>query len=141
MKHIAIAAAIGLMTSAAQAHPNSDAAPSKEMTYVKGATKKNLKSMNEPGIEAFFEDIVSSKDPKAPISCALFRIKKSEPLKYDYTYDDAKIVLDGEITVADGKSTVTATKGDVFLFPKGATITFSTASEGLAFACGQRPSE
>ncbi len=137
----AVVAAIALMASSALAHPDPDSASSKEMTYVKGATAKNIKSMNEPGVEAFFEDIVSSKDPKAPISCALFRIKKSEPLKYAYDYDDAKIILDGEITVTDGKSTVTATKGDVLLFPKGATITFSTPSEGLAFACGQRPSE
>lgn len=136
----AVVCAVAALATASYAEPSADAS-SKVMTYVKAATSKNIKSMNEPGVEAFFEDVVSSNDPKAPISCALFRIKKSEPLKYDYDYDDAKIVLEGEITVADGKSTVTATKGDVLLFPKGSTITFSSESEGLAFACGQRPKE
>jgi len=28
--------------------------------------------------------------------------------------------------------------GDVLYFPKGSTITFSTDSSGLAWACGQR---
>ncbi|ACL58168.1 cupin domain-containing protein [Methylobacterium nodulans] len=112
---------------------------SAEMTYVKAASSKKIKSMNEPGVKAFFEDIVSSKDPKSPITCAMFRLEKSEPLKYTYDYDDTKIILDGEITVSDGKSTFTAHKGDALLLPKGANITFTTASSGLAWACGQRP--
>lgn len=110
----------------------------KEVVYVKGAASKNIKSMNEPGVKAFFEDIVASKDPKAPITCAMFRLEKSEPLKYTYDYDDTKIVLDGEITVNDGKNSFTAHKGDALMLPKGASVTFTTSSSGSAWACGQR---
>jgi len=111
----------------------------KEVVYVKDTPGKNIKSMNEPGVKAFFEDVVGSKDPKAPITCAMFRIEKSEPLKYTYDYDDTKIVLDGEITVKDGKNAFTARKGDALMLPKGSSVTFTTASSGLAWACGQRP--
>ena len=50
-----------------------------------------------------------------------------------------KIILEGsfDITDTEGKS-VHAVKGDVFYFPKGATITFSTEDYGLAFYTGQR---
>lgn len=111
----------------------------KEVILVKDAASMKIKSMNEPGVKAFFEDVVGSKDPKAPITCAMFRIEKSEPLKYSYDYDDTKIVLDGEITVNDGKKSHTAHKGDALMLPKGSSVTFTTSSFGLAWACGQRP--
>ena len=53
---------------------------------------------------------------------------------YDYTYDEMKIILEGQFEISDetGKK-VTATPGDVFYFPKGSKITFTTESYGLAF--------
>lgn len=109
-----------------------------KMVYVKGAESMAIKSMETPGVEAFLQDVVGSDDPKAPIACALFRLEKSAPLTYEYTYDEAKVVLDGVLTVSDGASTVDARKGDVLFFPKGSNITFTTPSSGLAFVCGQR---
>jgi ethanolamine utilization protein EutQ (cupin superfamily) len=113
----------------------------KEVVHVKNAAGMTIKPMNEPGSKTFFQDVVGSKDPKAPITCAMFRIERSEPLKYRYDYDDTKIVLDGEITVNDGKQSHTAHKGDALMLPKGSAVTFSTSSFGLAWACGQRPAE
>lgn len=53
-----------------------------------------------------------------------------------------KIVVDGEFDVSDGTGqTVHATRGDVFYFPKGSVITFSTPTFGLGFFCGQRKVE
>lgn len=51
-----------------------------------------------------------------------------------------KIVVDGEFVVRDGRSgrEVKAGRGDVFYFPKGSIITFSTPTSGLGFFCGQR---
>lgn len=50
-----------------------------------------------------------------------------------------KIILDGEFEISDESGqTVTAKKGDVFYFPKGAVVTFKTESFGLAFYTGQR---
>lgn len=108
------------------------------MVHVKDAQSMEIKSMGMPGIEAFLQDVVASDDPQAPIACGLFRLEKSAPLTYEYTYDEAKIILDGVLTVSDGETTVDAGKGDVLFFPKGATITFTTPSSGLGFVCGQR---
>lgn len=45
-----------------------------------------------------------------------------------------KIILEGQYEISDETGQkVTASPGDVFYFPKGATITFSTPSYGLAF--------
>lgn len=112
--------------------------PAKELTYIKNAQGMQIKSMGTPNINAFLQDIVSSNDEKAPLTCGLFRLEKSAPLTYEYTYDEAKIILEGSMTVSDGKNTVTASKGDVLFFPKGSTITFTTEKEGLGFICGQR---
>ncbi len=89
-------------------------------------------------IPAFFEDVVSSGNPEAPMTCAMFRMEKGEPLVYEYEYDDIKYVLDGSFTVSDGNSTVTAVKGDVLRFPAGSTITFTSEDYGLGWACGNR---
>lgn len=92
-------------------------------------------------IPAFFQDVITTGDEKAPMTCAMFRMEKGTPLVYDYTYDDIKYVIDGSFTVSDGNSTVTATKGDVLFFPKGSTITFTSDDFGLGWACGQRAQE
>ena len=45
-----------------------------------------------------------------------------------------KIILEGQFEIADETGQkVTATPGDVFYFPKGAKITFTTETYGLAF--------
>lgn len=111
---------------------------SKNLKIFKHAQEMPIASMNEPGVNAYFQDIVGSGDPKAPISCGLFKIEKGNPLVYTYDYDDTKIILDGHIYFSDGTQKVKGEKGDVMYFPKGSTITFSTDDSGLAYACGQR---
>lgn len=61
------------------------------------------------------------------------------PLVYKYHYHEMKIIVEGSFDITDetGK-TVTGTKGDVFYFPAGCTITFTTPDYGLAFYTGQR---
>jgi ethanolamine utilization protein EutQ (cupin superfamily) len=93
------------------------------------------------GDNAYLGDVFSSDktSPDTPISAGLYRLEKGEPLVYTYGYDEMKILLEGDMTISDGTGQkVTATKGDVFFFPKGATITFTTSDYGLAFYCGQR---
>lgn len=113
-------------------------AGSKKMEYFKNASSMKIKSMNVEGTNAYLEDIVASSDPKAPIACGLFKIEKGNSLTYTYDYDEAKIIIKGEMTVNDGTTKVKATPGDVLFFPKGSTITFSTQSSGTGFICGQR---
>ena len=97
-----------------------------------------LASMGMAGVEAFLTDIISV-DEDAPLTCGLFRLEKSNPLEYAYTYNEVKIIVAGEMTLteADGE-TFHATEGDMVYFKKGAEITFSSNSSGLAFYCGQR---
>ncbi|EXJ80217.1 hypothetical protein A1O1_08359 [Capronia coronata CBS 617.96] len=90
---------------------------------------------------AFLGDVVSSDkiDPEKPISCGIYRLEKGTPLVYPYTYHEMKIILEGEFDISDetGQS-VHGVPGDVFYFPKGSVITFTTNSYGLAFYTGQR---
>jgi ethanolamine utilization protein EutQ (cupin superfamily) len=110
----------------------------KSLQIFKNAQNMPIASMNEPGVNAYFEDIVGSSSPKAPLSCGLFKMEKGKSLVYTYDYDDTKIILEGHFYFSDGEQKVKGEKGDVLFFPKGATITFSTDSSGLAYACGQR---
>jgi ethanolamine utilization protein EutQ (cupin superfamily) len=108
------------------------------MQHLEGAQKLELPSMNVEGTNAFLRDLVGNSDKPAPITCGLFRMEKGKHLTYTYDYDEAKIILDGSMTVSDGNTTVTAKAGDVLYFPKGATIEFSSESSGLGFICGNR---
>ena len=110
-----------------------------KMKAFKGAGDMELASMEIEGVNAYVADIVSSGDPDAPITCGLFRMEKGDPLTYTYTYGEAKIIVEGEMTIAEeGGQTFNAVAGDVLYFDKGATITFSSNSSGLGFYCGQR---
>jgi ethanolamine utilization protein EutQ (cupin superfamily) len=58
---------------------------------------------------------------------------------YTYTYHEMKIIVDGHFDIEDETGNkVHAVAGDVFYFPKGAKITFTTEDFGLGFYCGQR---
>lgn len=84
----------------------------------------------------------NSTDSKAPISSGFYRLEKGTPLVYGYHYDEMKIIIDGHFDIADeAGNKVHAVKGDVFYFPKGSKITFTTEDFGLAFYVGQRPKD
>ncbi|KAL1972569.1 hypothetical protein VTN31DRAFT_6983 [Thermomyces dupontii] len=90
---------------------------------------------------AYLGDVFSSEsvDPEKAISAGFYRLEKGKELIYEYTYHEMKIILEGEFEISDETGQkVTAKPGDVFFFPKGAKITFSTISYGLAFYTGQR---
>ena len=112
------------------------------MKYHKNGQATELQSMNVEGVNAFIKDIVFSNDPDSPITCGLFRMEKGNSLQYTYTYDEAKIIVEGEMTISekDG-ATVEAKAGDILYFDKGADMTFSSNSYGLGFYCGQRTAE
>jgi ethanolamine utilization protein EutQ (cupin superfamily) len=79
--------------------------------------------------------LLSEKEnPDKPISAGFYRLEKGTPLVYTYTYDEMKIILEGQFEISDETGQkVTALPGDVFYFPKGAKITFTTETYGLAF--------
>jgi len=109
------------------------------MKHISGAQSQEIPSLNVDGVNAFLGDIVASNDPNAPISCGLFRMEKGNPLEYTYSYDEAKIILEGEMTISEvGGETIEAKAGDILYFEEGAKITFTSKSSGLGFYCGQR---
>ena len=112
------------------------------MKYYENGQATELPSMDVDDVNAFIKDIVFSNDPDSPITCGLFRMEKGESLHYTYTYDEAKIIVEGEMTISEeGGATVEAKAGDILYFGKGAKMTFSSKSYGLGFFCGQRSAE
>jgi len=112
------------------------------MKYYKNGQATELPSMDIDGVNAFIKDVVFSNDPDSPIVCGLFRMEKGAPLEYIYTYDDVKIILEGEMTISEeGGATIEARPGDIFLYKEGAKVTFASNSFGLGFYCGQRSAD
>lgn len=97
-------------------------------------------AMEGESAAAFLGDFAVTDDADKPITAGLFRLEAGESMTYTYTYHEIKLIVDGEFTIHDGDSgeTVTATKGDLFYFPEGCTITFTTPDFGLGYFCGQR---
>lgn len=108
------------------------------ITHIPDVAGMELTPFESPGNNTFLDDVVTSGDEDAPITCGMFRIEQGEPLEYAYPYDEALIVIDGDMQVSDGRTTVTAGRGDVLFIPEGTDVTFSSADYGLSFYCGQR---
>ena len=109
------------------------------MKYFNKAQSQDIASLNIEGINAFLQDTVSSNNESAPITCGFFRMDSGNPLEYTYSYDECKIMLEGEMTITEesGQS-VTMKPGDVVYFDSGTKVTFTSASSGKAFYVGQR---
>ena len=109
------------------------------MKHFKNAQKMDISSLNIDGVNAFLQDVASSDDANAPISFGFFRMEAGNPLEYTYSYDECKIIGEGEMTIEEvGGQTVNGSPGDVVFFPKGTKTVFSSKSFGLGFYCGQR---
>ena len=97
--------------------------------------KLPLFAVNNP----YLKDLTVSNDEQAPITVGLFRLEAGEPITYTYTYEEMKLIIDGEFQISDGSGDAVTTKvGDLFYFPKGSVITFSTNTFGVGYFCGQR---
>ena len=109
------------------------------MKYFDKAQSKEISSLNIDGINAFLQDTVASGNEDAPISGGFFRMEAGNPLEYTYSYDECKIMLEGEMTLTEKDGETVAMKpGDVVYFDAGTTIIFSSKSSGTAFYVGQR---
>ena len=103
------------------------------------AKSMDLPSMNVPDTAAFLADVHASKDPEKTIVCGFFRMEAGKTLSYHYDYDEMKLIVEGEMIISDETGqTHHARAGDVFYFPKGSDITFSSPTYGIGFFCGQR---
>ena len=98
-----------------------------------------LPALNVPGVDALMKDFATKSSDGAPVTCGMFRMSKGEPLPYEYEFDEYKLVLEGELSVADESGvTTTFTKGDVIEFAKGTKAVFSSPSTALTFYVAQR---
>jgi|TARA_B100001964_G_scaffold69467_2_gene78799 ethanolamine utilization protein EutQ (cupin superfamily) len=108
-------------------------------THYQQIRDQELPSMEIDNVKAFLKDFSVSEDTDKPITSGLFRLEAEESLEYTYTYHEMKLIVDGSFIIQDESGQkVTAKPGDLFYFPKGSTITFSTPDFGVGFFCGQR---
>ncbi|WP_432536158.1 cupin domain-containing protein [Kineococcus arenarius] len=104
---------------------------------------QNLPRMDEPefaGTEGYIGDVYANPDG-SPMASGYFELRHTdEPLRYEYTYDEMKVVLEGEFRLedADTGQVLIARAKDAIFFPKGSTILFSTPDRALAFYVGHR---
>ncbi len=109
------------------------------MRHFQGARGQDIASLGLEDIKAYLSDVAMSNSEQAPITAGFFRMEAGAPLEYTYSYDECKLMLEGEMTLTDKDgATVTLQPGDVVFFDVGTTITFSSASSGTAFYVGQR---
>ena len=107
--------------------------------HYKQISKQDIPSMKVENVEAYLRDFSISDDKEKPITSGLFKLKAGQSLKYTYTYHEMKFIVDGTFIIEDETGQkVTSKPGDLFYFPKGTSITFSTPDFGLGFFCGQR---
>lgn len=101
---------------------------------------RDLPSMDDPsGARAFIGDALANPGG-AEISSGFFELLAGAPLDYEYTYDEMKVVVEGEfhLTNLDTGQQVVARATDVLFFPKGSRIRFETPDRGLGFYTGHR---
>jgi len=100
---------------------------------------EDIPSMKIENVKAYLRDFSISDDKEKPMTSGLFRLKAGDSLKYTYTYHEMKFIVDGSFTIEDETGQkVEAKPGDLFYFPKGTAVTFTTSDFGLGFFCGQR---
>ena len=54
------------------------------------------------GDNAYLKDFATSNDEAAPITAGLFRLEKGDSITYDYTYEEMKLIIEGEFHISDG---------------------------------------
>jgi len=100
-------------------------------------------TLKELGIDAdgMLGDILQTPG-EGPMTCGFFKMNSSGSFNFDYSYEEFKVVLEGEFTISDNKMNKFVGKpGDLFHFQNGDKITFDTNSFGLAFYVSQRKKE
>ena len=108
------------------------------ISHVSGGSAA-LPSMGVPGVQAFIGDAIANPGG-AEICSGFFELFAGAPLDYDYTYDEMKVVVEGEfhLTDLDTGQRVVARPTDVVFFPKGSRIRFETPERALGFYTGHR---
>jgi ethanolamine utilization protein EutQ (cupin superfamily) len=99
----------------------------------------NLPSMDIDGSLAWIGDVHQNPGP-SELAAGFFRMEPSESFIYDYTYDEMKLVIEGDLVLTDVATGQVVEAGplDVLHFPKGTQVRFDTRGGALAFYTGHR---
>ena len=94
-------------------------------THYQQIRDQELPSMEINNVKAFLKDFSGSREVS----------HSNTPIPIH----EMKLIVDGSFIIQDESGQkVTAKPGDLFYFPKGSAITFSTPDFGVGFFCGQR---
>ncbi len=95
---------------------------------------EGLPSMNVPGCDAAIADSLTNPEGSV-MSSGFFELKASEPLVYEYTSDEMKMVVTGEFILTDMTTgdVTHAKERDILFFPKGVHVKFETPDYALGF--------
>ncbi|MXG89217.1 cupin domain-containing protein [Nocardioides flavescens] len=104
---------------------------------------KALPAMTDSTGDGYIADVYENPEGSAMCS-GFFELKATDdPLVYEYTYDEMKVVLEGEFLLENldtGQQSVAKAKDAIF-FPAGSRIAFSTPDHALAFYAGTRKAD
>lgn len=77
-----------------------------------------------PGTNVRLKDVISSSDGSS-MAAGFMALDQGE-FPWTLTYDEIDIVLEGELVITRGNTSVHANPGDIIFIPKGSSITFGT---------------
>ncbi|WWC88930.1 uncharacterized protein L201_003845 [Kwoniella dendrophila CBS 6074] len=108
------------------------------LTVIKGASHANLPLMagENAGLGDILETRTKTKEEKGTfVTSGFYRIVAGPARPAHYAYEEAKLVLRGEIDILDEATGIThhAVPGDFIHFHVGSKVKFSSQSEGFAF--------
>jgi len=71
--------------------------------------------------------IVKKPSDEETNACKSWPIWRSEPSTFEWTYTEQEtcVLIEGKVTVSDGKNSVTFASGDMVTFPKDLTCTWN----------------
>jgi ethanolamine utilization protein EutQ (cupin superfamily) len=106
-------------------------------------TSKDLPKMTDDdeqkNPQSYFEDIAQSSVEGKEMVSGLYQLRAGNAMKYTYTYEEMKFIVEGVFHLEDGTGQkVVAKAGDLMYFPKGCQVTFATPHYALGCFTGQR---
>ncbi|RGP67634.1 ethanolamine utilization [Fusarium sporotrichioides] len=112
------------------------------LTVIKGAGFEHIPLPN--GVNATtadFHTIRTKTDSPAHITSGFYKIEAGPARPAQYTFEESKYVLSGQVDVLDEATGIThhLTAGDFAFFHVGSKVQFSTKSQGFAFYVVTRP--
>lgn len=82
--------------------------------------------MASPGTNVRLKDVITSTDG-APLAAGYMALDKGE-FRWELTYDEVDIVLEGDLVIRRGLEEIRGSMGDLIFIPKNSSITFASTT-------------